>query len=434
MKTSILILLLFTVAADPTTLKCERGHYRPRGACHLHRAVVLPNSTIQLPLTNVEDDAYFQAVTELWDLKLEETTTTDCTITHDGPIVAFTFYYHYGHGNYYHFVYDTLIPLFTMLEQKKMLDKGGDGSESAELWPTVEHGNLPGMVPGVDWNTNAFDAAGASPQLPYWHSSLLSLFPTFRVRPLTRAEWPLSTEVQHPLLLSSSTTAAAAAVPPPAAPVAPPPAAAAGTVCVRDIMLGLPQTDHSNPIIIDRYVAYVQRRFSISPPSSPPSIQLQCDSLRAGFVRRSNRRRIVNHQELLQIMERDIPVDELRLETMTMREQVSSMKKYSVLVGMQGAGLMNGMFLSKAAHVIVLFQYNAASDSFAELLRPRLASYKRWINHNLTNSFNDEEKDPYHDIANTVVNIEEFELLWKLEMDSMTSECVGERRGGSVEL
>ena len=101
---------------------------------------------------------------------------------------------------------------------------------------------------------------------------------------------------------------------------------------------------------------------------------------------------------------------------------------------MQGAGLMNGMFLSKAAHVIVLFQYNAASDSFAELLRPRLASYKRWINHNLTNSFNDEEKDPYHDIANTVVNIEEFELLWKLEMDSMTSECVGERRGGNVEL
>jgi hypothetical protein len=137
-------------------------------------------------------------------------------------------------------------------------------------------------------------------------------------------------------------------------------------------------------------------------------------------------------------METDVPVDVLRLEKMTMREQVLSMRRYSVLVGMQGAGLVNGMFLSKAAHVVVLFQYNAASDSFAELLRPRLASYRRWMNHNVTNSFNDEEKDPFHDIANTVVDLEEFRLLWKLEVDSMRSECVGEMRegegGGNVEV
>ena len=120
-----------------------------------------------------------------------------------------------------------------------------------------------------------------------------------------------------------------------------------------------------------------------------------------------------------------VAVDEIHFEDMTMREQVTSMSKYAIVVGMQGAGFINALFLSKQAHVIVLFQYNAASDSFAELLRPRVHSYKRWINSIEANSKNDPQKDPYHDIADTVVDMHEFTMLWKGEMSGLLQECEG---------
>ena len=30
---------------------------------------------------------------------------------------------------------------------------------------------------------------------------------------------------------------------------------------------------------------------------------------------------------------------------------------------------------------------------------------------------------PYHDIADTIVNINEFQMLWKIEVDGLKEEC-----------
>ena len=461
-----------TTPISPTSVTCELGHYRPRGSCHFRNAVVLPDATIQSTPFELSPSA--RSVVDLWNVHISDsvaytstttpaattgdtdstttissttttttatTTTTTTTFSSEpktskctqirGPVIAFTFYYHYGHGNYYHFVYDTLIPLIALLEQKQQTQKQ-TGAETdhatwlmhshtdAQLWPTVEHGNLPGKQPGVDWDTNAFSSSSSSStgniqlqSLPYWHSSLLQLFPNFLLRPMTRAHWPLQSK-------SLSTPA----------------------LCIHDLILGLPKVEHSSPEVVERYVGHVRHLLKLVPPPLLPSHSaaalaqrsFPCAMLRCGFVRRSNRRRVINWKELAGIMQQDMPVDILRMEKMTMRDQLDSMQKYSILVGMQGAGLINGLFLPKAAHAVVLFQYNAASDSFAELLRPRLTSYKRWINHNESNSRNDRDKDPFHDIADTIVDTAEFRLLWNGEVSALQQECSNSSRRKKIEL
>jgi hypothetical protein len=288
----------------------------------------------------------------------------------------------------------------------------------------VEHGNLPGMVAGIDWTTDAFDQMHNQPTTwPYWYSSLVHLFPQFQVRPMTHREWPLASPTT---LLESETRSTAL------------------PLCISTLVLGLPKTKHgSNHVLMDQYVAYVQQRLTqnhrkehhplvLPPPSSSSPPPPSCNALLGGFIRRQNRRRIVNHQDLVATMSQDMTVNVIHFEQMTMREQITSMANYSIVVGMQGAGFINALFLSKHAHVIVLFQYNAASDSFGALLRPRLRKYNRWINSHEQNSFNDVDKDPYHDIADTKVDMKEFTLMWNGEVSGLRAECSGVDEG--VEL
>ena len=45
------------------------------------------------------------------------------------------------------------------------------------------------------------------------------------------------------------------------------------------------------------------------------------------------------------------------------------------------------------------------------------------MNYNVSASVNDKLKDPYHDIADTIVDINEFQMLWKIEVDGLKEEC-----------
>eukprot|EP00946_MAST-07B_sp_MAST-7B-sp1_P000759 g759.t1 len=398
------------------SVMCKDGHYRPPNSCFFKHVLVDAAGSMLVPMDGPTRPETLQggSVFDVWGVRKgfvvgDSRDKHDCEVL-TGPVVAFTFYYHYGAGNYYHFVYDTLLPLFALLEAQGWLLPPLPGEERT-LWPTVEHGSLVGFDEGVDWSTDAFLRRRADGSLPYWHEALVSIFgEEWAIEPLTNAtlERRLRRARKHTgpdssgndgngLAHQSSRTVSSPTY----------------MYCVEELVAGLPKMDFGNAALISRFVTFMQTRLSLL------KRRVECDAegglhgLRAAFVRRSNRRRVVNHEEIVSVMKTHIDTDVLRLERLSFREQLQRMGEYALLVGMQGAGLINALFLPEGAHMIVLFQFNAASDSFAQLLRPRLGSYRRWINQDRKSSINDPDKDPFHDIADTVVNVEEFELMLK---------------------
>ena len=90
-----------------------------------------------------------------------------------------------------------------------------------------------------------------------------------------------------------------------------------------------------------------------------------------------------------------------------------------MMIGLQGAGMMNSLFLEKGSSVVCLFQYNAASDSFRRLLKP-LFNYYTWVNTHVNNSVTNLTHDPHHDQADTIVNISEFLDVIKIALSTLT--------------
>ena len=413
--------------AAGAALSCEPGHYRPPNSCVLRNVLVGPRGDVLVPIAGVKPAKLDGgSVFDLWNVRhhqhhsnsvvaddddasmlLKSTTSPFWCERISGPVVAFSFYYHYGSGNYYHFVYDTLLPLFALLEGRGWLLPPLPSEDQRVLWPTVEHGGLVGYAPGVDWTTDAFARRQPDGARPFWHAALRSIFPDWELRPLTNAT------------LDQDWVRAAGSD------------GAGRRTCVRQAVFGLPKTNFADAQLVKRFVTFLRARLALPPQGHVVCTNLAGDTggLRAAFVRRSNRRRVLNHEALVSIMRERFETDVLRLERLPFREQLRRMGDYALLVGMQGAGLINGLFLPAGAHVVVLFQYNAASDSFAQLLRPRVASYRRWVNVNKENSFNDPEKDPFHDIADTIVDEAEFRMI----VDSVYQRLCegGESRSGA---
>jgi protein O-GlcNAc transferase len=404
-------------------MKCKDGHYRPPNSCFFKHVLVDADGGVSVPLSGDArpDTLKGGSVFDTWNMRRGFVARRDgdggedgqkndggdnrnggCAVL-TGPVVAFTFYYHYGAGNYYHFVYDTLLPLFALLEAQGWLLPATAG-ERRVLWPTVEHGSLVGFDEGVDWTTDAFSRRREDGSLPYWHEALVSIFgDDWEVEPLTNATLERRMQQTGPGL-----DKARRPMPP------------AYVYCVDELVAGLPKMDFGDVALVSRFVSYVRTQLSL------PERRVECadgkdrwKGLRAGFVRRVNRRRVINHEALVSIMGAHVETDVLRLERLSFREQLARMSEYALLVGMQGAGLINALFLPEGAHIIVLFQFNAASDSFAQLLRPRVGSYRRWINQDRKSSVNDPKKDPFHDIADTVVDEEEFEMMLKATLAEM---------------
>ena len=183
---------------ETAVMQCKDGHYRPPNSCFFKHVLVDASGGMRVPLggggggrpKTLEGGSVF----DVWNMRRGFAARRggggggdgkDCVVL-TGPVVAFTFYYHYGAGNYYHFVYDTLLPLFALLEAQGWLLPASPG-EQRVLWPTVEHGSLVGFDEGVDWSTDAFSRRRDDGSLPYWHEALVSIFGAWEVEPLTNA-------------------------------------------------------------------------------------------------------------------------------------------------------------------------------------------------------------------------------------------------------
>lgn len=83
---------------------------------------------------------------------------------------------------------------------------------------------------------------------------------------------------------------------------------------------------------------------------------------------------------------------------------------------MNGAGLMNAIYLPEGAVAIQLSPFNATQlnvNEFGRVLQSR-GPYLEWRNGHPEMSHSDRTRDPYNSQADTVVNVEEFvELIQK---------------------
>ena len=108
-------------------------------------------------------------------------------------------------------------------------------------------------------------------------------------------------------------------------------------------------------------------------------------------------------------------------DRLTFTQQIKYVKEGgNMIIGMQGAGMINSIFLEKGSSVVCLFQYNAASDSFRRMLKP-LHNYYTWVNTHIKNSVTNLTLDPYHDQADTIVNVSEFLDVIKIALSTVNT-------------
>ena len=136
---------------------------------------------------------------------------------------------------------------------------------------------------------------------------------------------------------------------------------------------------------------------------------------RVGLILRGGRRRILNQKQLLRAASAAQPhlqatFEGIQFDGMSFGQQVAAVSGLSVLVGMQGAGMSNALYLRPGAVAVVLYQFGAQHDLFAELLRPR-GPYLTWINAHERNSVCNRTVDRFCDSPDTIVDEQEFVKL-----------------------
>lgn len=97
--------------------------------------------------------------------------------------------------------------------------------------------------------------------------------------------------------------------------------------------------------------------------------------------------------------------------------KVQSMQNLSVLLGMNGAGLMNALYLPPYAVAIQMVPYeaNVNWEYFGKILTAR-GPYLEWHNEHKDRHFQNMETDPRNSNANTDVHIDEVVDLVKIAL------------------
>ena len=93
----------------PPSFVCERGHFRPNSSCTVSNVMLNPSlgewSTTSRTKDNFNDDVFrvskFNYSFEKHEVCLRH--HADCNLYVSQEAVLFSVYYHYEHGNFYHF-------------------------------------------------------------------------------------------------------------------------------------------------------------------------------------------------------------------------------------------------------------------------------------------------------------------------------------------
>lgn len=278
----------------------------------------------------------------------------------------FTTYYYHG-SNYFHLNYDTMIPIYLALHQESL--KSGDPKDIA-LLPGIEA--VRGE--GIDWSSDAFDD-----QNSYWMQMLMMISKPHRLLPLDQRLTAINK-----------------------------------TICFQEAYFGTPKVDFSRPEVLHSYADFVKKALGVKPIES----KSKAEKTRIGLIHREGRRKILNEEELLQSMPSSVLLEAVDFSKMSVKEQIEKVQQFDVLIGMNGAGLVNALYLPKGSVAVQLVPYKAQLnvEEFANLLKAR-GPYLEWHNNHpeLDRHINE---DVFRNGADTIVDVKEFtDIIYRsLEM------------------
>lgn len=266
----------------------------------------------------------------------------------------FTTYYYHG-SNYFHLNYDTMIPLYLALHQES-LKSSGDPKDVA-LLPGIEATR----GEGIDWNTDAFGDLNS-----YWMQMLMMISKPHRLLPVDQR-------------LSAINK----------------------TICFQEAYFGTPKVDFSSPEVLHAYADFVKKSLGVKPVNKAGKPKI-------GLIHREGRRKILNEEELVKSLASIAAVETVDFSQMSVKQQIEKVQQYSVLIGMNGAGLVNALYLPKGSVAVQLVPYKAQLnvDEFANLLKAR-GPYLEWHNNHPELDHHILE-DVFRNGADTTVDAKEF--------------------------
>lgn len=305
------------------------GHW-PAGYCHVTNVVFdLGRKVLLVHRNSIQELERCFGLRDIWTVEPLDKSCND--MTWDQLFRAghfFTVYYYHG-SNYFHLHYDTLLPLYSALYGR---------GESSDLQDVL-------LLPGVEaergrkinWDVDAF-LNGTT----YWNEMLQSLAGPRQILPLDSR-------------LSMMNK----------------------TVCFQDAYFGTPKVNFSDPKLISGFVERVRRVFDIPIPKNRQSAKP-----RVGIIHREGRRRILNEADLIKGIKKFAKGVKVNYSGMPFKEQVWQTQELDVLVGMNGAGLTNAIYLPSGAVAIQLVPYEGDElnvHEFQMLLEAR-GPYLEWHN------------------------------------------------------
>ncbi len=375
-----------------------------------------------------------------WNLKPRPVTTpVVCDEVISAPSFLFSFYYFFGGSNYFHIHIDTLVPLFHVLRTRGLLD-----SQNPSVKPLLIPAQLkdPSRGGGPDFSTTSNDPQFHNSEskfgYPYWNEAF-QMLTSNPLRPLHHRNWcgpidpaklpprgapatrsePVNVDRKWTTCFGSSVTIGVSSYNP--------------RVIPADEVKQLIQLIKSQsfkqfmewraappppPVIPPATGAVVSGSESSTPavvkPPGPYSLPIEEFTLdpagprtaRVGIIARNGRRKILNEVELLKAIDPAVCDTVLvRFENMPFYRQVVLAHQLTVLVGVNGAGLMNGIYLPPDAVSIQLAPYKTDLNvhEFGEFLKVR-GPYLEWWNTHPNNSFELGSSSN----TNTYVHVQEF--------------------------
>ncbi|XP_041361101.1 protein O-linked-mannose beta-1,4-N-acetylglucosaminyltransferase 2-like [Gigantopelta aegis] len=374
----IIIITVFTIFVGSTHKKegetwpetditFSMGHY-PTSYCRMTN-IILDTQEKVFKYRKVENDNSLKKTClftdDIWpfvNVASNITSVPACDVKFNKGHV-FTMYYFFG-SNYFHLHYDMMLPLYSAVHR---LPQGQ--LKDVVFMPSVESRRLQ----YINWETEAFKRPA------YWMEMLKVLTRPHTVMPLD------SDLIQQ-----------------------------GKTICMKVAYFGTPSIDIENIDLINSYVKFIKTRLGVA--------HNRVNSTLIGIISRSTRRKILNEQELLKEVSKFSAVEMVEFTGKTFKEQIECVQKYSVLVGVNGAGLTNAMFLSPGAVAVQLVPFNATVNykTFAQILQCR-GPYLEWHNRH-SNLTHESRHDTYRSAPDTTVHAQEFVGLMKQALSLVNSD------------
>ncbi|KAF8771662.1 protein O-linked-mannose beta-1,4-N-acetylglucosaminyltransferase 2-like [Argiope bruennichi] len=335
------------------------GHW-PSNYCKVNNVVFSTGDRVLRVDGDIQELDKCHKVRDVWKFESSSTGQQVNNIVCDQVFTRghfFTTYYFHG-SNYFHLHYDTMLPLFVALHQD--INKLSSGMKDVTLLPGIEVNR----GEGIDWDTDAFDD-----QNSYWMQMLQMLSKPHRLLPLDRKLAGINK-----------------------------------TICFQEAYFGTPKVDFSSPDLLQSYADFAKKTFGIKPIKSTD----KTGKPKIGLIHREGRRKILNEDELIKSIASVASVDVLDFSQMSVKEQIQKVQQYNVLIGMNGAGLVNALYLPKTSVAVQLVPYKAQLnvEEFANLLKTR-GPYLEWHNNHPELDRRIPE-DIFRNGADTIVDANEF--------------------------